>query len=1062
MSTIKLNSQQQAAVDHIYGPLLVLAGPGTGKTQLLSSRIAAILEKTDVHAQNILCLTFTESAAFNMRERLSSLIGDASYDVHIATYHGFGSDIIRNHPEAFASIDLQTGEDSRLERPIDELTQVEIVNDIIAGLPYDNPLYGSRHYIGHVVSTISELKRSLITPEGLRTIGNQNLKDYQELSPKINNILGGMSRMPSGADKAMQLFQPIVKILNADSDLATIAKSQLDKALDEATEQNSSKPLTAWKNAWLKKDADNTYTFTERDLHLRMIELSKVYEKYQIELQKSHLYDFDDMILKSIDALRGDSELKYTLQEKYQFILLDEFQDTNAAQFELVKLLSDNPIHENKPNVFAVGDDDQAIYAFQGAEVSNMLQFTTAYDDVAIVNLEENYRSHQDILQTAESVSEQLDYRLHREFDRIDKKLIAKSPIDSSAIERVQLDSQSNEYAWVSDKIASLIDSGVAASEIAVLAPKHRLLEGLVPFLHEQTIPVTYEKREDILSTQLVSFLETVTRFCIAAQNKDQRLLDELLSVILSFEYYDIAVSEIWKINWDRTSDASWTERALHNEATKAHAEGLLAIALKSSHEPLEYIMDYIIGTSSIDLADGRTYASPLRNYYFDDADDDLRYFELITHLSTIREHLRARQSSSKELLTIHDFIGFIQAYQTAEQPLLDTHPVSQAEDSVQLMTVYKSKGLEFRHVFLLSMHNDLWGPQARSNANKLSLPANLKHIRYAGSTEDELKRLFYVAITRSKQGLYLTSHSHKDTGKPTQPLKFLQESDGASAILPEQANKVEEVSFTTREHAENIETLWSDRHIQLDAELKQLLKPRLQKYQMSPTHLNTFIDTEYGGPDVFLLNTLLRFPAAPTPDGEFGNAVHETLDFLQKNPTKVTKWEDEFTSSLSKKYIPTNRRPDYEKRGIDSLTAYLKARPKLLNTDIRSEVDFRMEGVVVQGAHLSGKIDRIEIDTENKTIDIVDFKTGKPHSKWDTSIKLKKYKQQLYFYKLLIEGSNTYANYTVNSARLEFTEPDKSGQIAQPLYVDFKPEELKATKQLIKEVWNRIQNLDL
>jgi DNA helicase-2/ATP-dependent DNA helicase PcrA len=127
MTMYKLNKAQQKAVDHIYGPLLVLAGPGTGKTQLLSARIAKILEITDANAQNILCLTFTENAAQNMRDRLSSMIGADAYDVHINTYHGFGSDIIRSYPSFFENIDLETGEDSRLERPIDDLQRIQIV-----------------------------------------------------------------------------------------------------------------------------------------------------------------------------------------------------------------------------------------------------------------------------------------------------------------------------------------------------------------------------------------------------------------------------------------------------------------------------------------------------------------------------------------------------------------------------------------------------------------------------------------------------------------------------------------------------------------------------------------------------------------------------------------------------------------------------------------------------------------------------------------------------------------------------------------------------------------------
>ena len=160
----KLNAQQRLAVDTIDGPLLVLAGPGTGKTQLLSARVANILQKTDVTAGNILCLTFTESGAANMRERLRMLMGDVAYDVTISTYHSFGSDIIKNYGEYFEQIAVDRSDDVRLERPIDELSQILIIERIVSQLPFDSQLLSSRYYIKDVVGTISDLKQHLISP----------------------------------------------------------------------------------------------------------------------------------------------------------------------------------------------------------------------------------------------------------------------------------------------------------------------------------------------------------------------------------------------------------------------------------------------------------------------------------------------------------------------------------------------------------------------------------------------------------------------------------------------------------------------------------------------------------------------------------------------------------------------------------------------------------------------------------------------------------------------------------------------------------------------------------
>ena len=1074
---MKLNKIQQQAVDHIYGPLLVLAGPGTGKTQLLSSRIANILEKTDANPQNILALTFTEAAAQNMRERLASIIHDHAYDVHINTYHGFGSDIIRSYPEFFEDIDLETGKDSRLEKPIDDLQRIQIVTKLISELPYSSPLIGAKHYVTHVSSTISELKRGLYTPDSLRALADENLAQVRQLSPKIAEHLADIKRFPSTADKALELFGAIENILDDKDGIAGLAHEELEQAMAEASDIGKSKPLTTWKNAWLTKDADNQFRFTDESQHLRIAELANVYENYQRALDDKQLYDFDDMILRTIDALKTKDELRFNLQEKYQFILLDEFQDTNAAQFELVRQLANNPVNENQPNLFAVGDDDQAIYAFQGAHASNMLQFATEYRDVKVVNLVENYRSHRDIIHTAHNIAAQIESRLHTNLEGVEKTLQASAkdlPADS-VIERHEFDGQANEYAWVAEQVKKLISSGVKADEIAVLAPKHRLLEGIVPFLAADQTPIAYEKREDILQTPLMRSFRSMIELIIAARDGDDMKMNTLLPQVLSLDFYQVPVRDIWAVNWayrSKDEERSWVEIAMDTESLAPHVMFYLNLGLKSAHEPLEYILDYLTGAAPLKIDDDTTYASPLKDFYFKDKDaDPLKYYESLTNLSTIREHLRAQQTGEERLLGLQDFLDFITAYEVADQPLINTHPIAQSQESVQLMTAYKAKGLEFEHVFLLSVHDDVWGKKARGNSNKLSLPANLQHVRYQGSSEDELRRILFVAITRAKHGLHLTSHANKDNGKATEPVKYLLEyEDGGvrkTTVLPEAKQGLQQTSYDGQQTMQHVDTMWHSRHVMLDADLKSLLMPRLEKYQMSPTHLNTFIDMEYGGPEVFLLQTLLRFPQAPGEDGEFGNAVHMTLDWLQvrtANGERRTTEEvlNEFDRQLKRRYIPKGRMDDFGNRGRHALEKYLESSTKMFERQAKSEVDFRKEGVLVGEAHLSGKIDRLEIDKGAKTVNIVDFKTGKPHDKWDRSVKLLKYKQQLYFYRFLIEGSHTWAGYKVAEARLEFVEPTAEGKILEPLTISFDEQEEADMKALIQAIWQKIKTLDL
>jgi DNA helicase-2/ATP-dependent DNA helicase PcrA len=385
-------------------------------------------------------------------------------------------------------------------------------------------------------------------------------------------------------------------------------------------------------------------------------------------------------------------------------------------------------------------------------------------------------------------------------------------------------------------------------------------------------------------------------------------------------------------------------------------------------------------------------------------------------------------------------------------------------------MTVFKSKGLEFEHVFLISVHDDIWGKKSISKSNNISLPLNLNYIRYKRNDEDVLRRVLFVAITRSKHGLYLTSHAHTDSGKATEPVKYLMEHSDEngkiSTLLPNGKQKVNITKYSSQESMNHIETFWQSRHLELDTSLKSLLKTRLVNYKMSPTHLNSFTDLEHGGPEVFMLNTLMKFPQAPSESGEFGTAIHKTLEWYQNKITDTKKPSinetlKKFDSILDKRFVTIENLEDIRAKGHNALTKYTGSRQKMFEIFAKPEIDFSKEGVLLDYAILNGKIDRLEIDKKNKSVSIADFKTGKPHIKWDKEIKLIKYKQQLYFYKILIEGSHTWQNYKVSEARLEFVEPDSDGNIVEPLVITFDEIEEKNMKLLIKNVWNRIQNLD-
>ncbi len=1081
----RLNAEQKQAVDQIDGPLLVLAGPGTGKTQLLSARVANILDKTDTLPQNILCLTFTDSGAGTMRERLSGLIGQAAYDVSISTYHAFGGDLIRRFPEYFTR--------TRLESPVDELGKREIIASIVEHMSYSNPLKQTQHHLGDLISTISEVKRGLLDEVALKQIARDNAKFIAVASSEISHIFEDFVTMPRKLDAAARYFQKTLPALAAIPETATkntrylplktIVTAELEKALEVAAAGGKTTPLTTWKNSWLAKDSDNRFILAGSLQNERIEALADVFTQYQAALEARGLYDFDDMILRSINVLTDHPGLKFTLQEQYLYILLDEFQDTNAAQFQLVKLLTDNPVHEQRPTVMAVGDDDQAIYAFQGAHYSNMVDFYHQYRDVTVINLTQNYRSQADILFVAHTIAEQIAARLHHNFAGMSKLLSAanKALPAKADLMRQEFLSDVAEYDWIAENISKKLKQGVNPNEIAVLAPRHKQLEPLVAYLNQRHIPVNYEKRENILDTTTIKALIAMSQLVEALSNQDETTASALWPQVLSYEFWQLPVSDIWRLSWqvsDSGGQTSWTAALLDTPKCKPIVLLFLALAGKFQTETAEMMLDYLIGSAAVltNEPDHATVSSPLRDYY---ASTDAQqktpglFYEVLSHLHVIRGKLRAYQATRDQPLLLKDFLDFVALYQQSETRMLNSSPYQQAAEAVQLMTVFKAKGREFEYVYLPACIDEVWGESSRGGSNKLTLPANLSPIRHIGATEDERLRIFFVAITRAKQGLYLSSYTHNYAGQPTKRLKYLNEqsTDGStyqSMALPETSRQ----SLSSDHNPPQLHTLlssWQDRHSQSATEtsLRGLLQDRLATWQLSPTHLNSFFDLVYAGPEAFFMNTILRFPSAPTPSAQFGNAVHETLQWLQQELTtrgtlpKIKAAIDYFKLRLKSKKLGSLQATLLLERGEVALKAYLAQRGQVYQPGNKPEHSFRSEGVFVGQAHLSGKIDLLEIDQRNKTITVVDYKTGASFTRWSSDAKLHKYRQQLYMYKLLIEGSHSFKGYTVAGGRLEFIEPDSEGKV-HSLNLQFTDTELDHTKQLIKAMWQRVTSLDL
>lgn len=1053
----KLNKAQREAVEATEGPVLVIAGPGTGKTQLLSMRVANILRKDDVLPGNILCLTFTDNAARNMRERLSGIIGQPAYHVAIHTFHSFGTDIINQYPDYFT--------ERQLLQQVDELGQYELLQEIFEGLPHSNPLstkVGDNFiFLKNTLDIISYLKKNALKPHELHELLNANEKFINITSKELAETF-----VATPSPKQLAAYNKLLKSIQKQvsgkqyygfPEYAAECADELEQAIAETDVGGRyAQAITAWRNNWCKKDAEGQHGFKDGGQNYRkMHAVANVYQKLLDTMAEQGLYDFDDMVIEAVHAMETNDELRYNLQERYQYVLVDEFQDTNKAQLRMLAALGDNPVHEGRPNIMAVGDDDQAIYAFQGAEVSNMAQFPKLYKKPALITLKENYRSNANILTASQTVAGQITDRLAG-----DKQLVAKKSYGTKVLDHLSFGSELAQYDWVAAEIDKLLKKGLKPEDIAVIAPRHKYLERLMPYLGEQRIPVAYERRENILDAPIILQLVTMAELVTAIAGNRQDEADALLGEVLGYDFWDIPPETLVQISLDcYNKHKHWLDVLVRHKDKRLRdiTAWFVELAKRSRLEPMEYLLDQLVGGGQ------DKSVSPLRSYYFNkqryEAATD-SYLTLLGQLSTLRQRLR--QWKPNQTLYIKDLVEFAQLHRAANLKIVDTNPHTQTTNAVQVMTAYKAKGLEFDAVFVINAQDEVWGPTARSGSSRVTLPRNLP-IEPAGESDNDRLRLLFVALTRAKHTLHVTGYTHTLENKLSPPLSFLED----SALKTKDIDKPASAKAT-----EILSTDWAYRFRQVIADKTALFEPILANYRLSVTHLNNFVDVRDGGPQYFMVHNLLRFPEALTPSAAYGDAVHKTLQWAhaelrgKASLPPVKKLQDYFADILARKHLKPSEHKKLERRGREAIELYFKQRGKLFSARDMVERGFNNEGVVVSGANLSGKIDLLHF-TDNSTVEVRDFKTGKPARSWQgkdeyEKIKLHKYRQQLLFYKLLVEGSASFhKKLSVASGALEFIEPSEQGKLVDNLELSFEPKELHEFMRLIGAVWAHIMKLD-
>jgi len=1003
----RLNPEQKLAVDTIEGPVMVIAGAGTGKTQTIALRIANILTKTDTKPSSILCLTYTDVAANNMRNRLLDMIGSDAYKIKICTFHSFCNDIISSNAQyfPFSSASLKA---------IDDLETIEIIKNIIDHLDNSSPLisWGDRYcYQKSILDCLHLTKRENISQETLLSL----IKDEETFFKNCGDFITQLADVRATKNNYPQINQILDNLLNSES-ISINLKSHLQ--IIRSGNDNLSQ---------VKNEIRKFYQDFEKDIP-KQKEFVKIFDLYQKELQKKSLYDYEDMILFVINAFTENPDLLLNFQEKYQYILVDEYQDTNSSQSKIVDMLGS---YYDTPNIFVVGDDDQSIFRFQGASIENIYNFYKKYNPQKIV-LKNNYRSHKLILDSSSSVIGHNKNRIANLITDIDKTLIATKDYDPDPINLTVLNSNIEEDYYVAQKVADLIKAGESPNEIAILIRKNRDAEELTKMLSAFKVKFFLPSDSNILKNPLIIQLIKLLEFV------DNPNLNESVYHILAAPFVRLNSLDLVKVVKSKNvlADLIFNQEKINGLEVSDKTKHILTkfgkrvakTKVDLENYPLEKVLNKILKRFRI------------LKYLLSKND-----IETLNQVHTFYKLLK--DTVVKKDLTLKEFIDRIHLYNENNLSISSPSISYDSSDSIKILTVHGSKGLEFNHVFIYRLLEDSWEKQR--DFSKLKLPFGILSSEITKSIEDDYeedRRLFYVALTRAKKQIYLSYSQYKESGKSQNASVFISEID---------SQLVENIKFNDKAAALKTYYQFTDISHDLKPDLSEYLKDYLANhYKFNVSHLNSYLRC----PLCFYYKTILRIPQNKEKFSSFGTAIHQALSVFYQKKSKDEIMAS-FEQSLKNERLP---KADYLwclENGQKLLTEYYDQYLDSVKDNNISEYNFATENIVYKDIPLTGKIDLIE-KQENGKINVIDFKTGNSDSKYKELGPDGDYYRQIVFYKLLLDIKND-SRFQFNQGIIDFVEKSKLKKSFVRKEINVTDEDLIKLKTQIEDVYQKITNLE-
>lgn len=996
-----LNAQQKMAVDNIEGPVMVIAGPGTGKTQILSARIGKILLETDTNPENILCLTYTDAGAVAMRKRLLGFIGPDAYKVNIYTFHAFCNDIIQENLSLFEKTSLD---------PISDLEKIDLFKQLIDSFEKDNPL---KRYRGDV---------------------------YFE----INNL--------------QQLFSSMKK----EGWTPEFIKEKVAEYLNDLPNRDEFVYKKAYKQ-FKAGDLKESKILDEQEKMTKLLAAVDEFPHFQQLMRRRNRYDFDDMINWVIKAFEENPNLLSRYQEQFLYILVDEFQDTSGTQNRVIELLMN---YWEQPNVFVVGDDDQSIYRFQGASVDNMIGFAKRFqNDLVKIVLTNNYRSIQPILDISKTLIDRNEERLINQIEGLSKTLTAANTNLQNITEApiiYECESVRQEMIHICLQVQKLLENGVEPGRIGIIYKENKFGESLAQFLKQRNIAVYSKRNLNILEIPLAKKIILFLKY-IAAELDTAFGGEEMLFEILHFDWFHIPPIEIASIT-AMVADKKFGENKTSLRRTifeKANTPAFDLFSppptsgLKIASDAVEKLIASVSNCTLIHLVENLIRESQLLNWIMK-SEDKHWHLQVLTGLFEFIKEETSRNPS----LTLEQLVNIFSLMEK-EALSLPLVQVSGSDKAVNLLTAHGSKGLEYEYVFFAGCNASNW-EKKRKPGGGYSFPDTLFQSLPKKSEEEELRRLFYVALTRAELKLMISYSKYKNDGKPLEPSMFVAEIQETHQLKSQQIILENEilsefalVQFEVEQapEIEKTELAFVDR--------------MLEKFVMNVTALNNYLKC----PLQFYYQNLVRVPSGKSEATEFGSAVHYALEKLfskmqaKEQFPELTEFISDFEwymhrhrESFTKEEFL--RRMEY---GHTVLTNYYQQYLSSWNKIVAVERTIR--NVIVEGVPIKGKLDKLEFD--GKYVNVVDYKTGdiekakkklNPPNQEDPNGG--DYWRQAVFYKILVDNYEQ-KSWKVISTEFDFIEPDKKKQYRKEKIV-IQDSDITTVTQQIKTVWKKIQDREL